>query len=153
MQANKVKGIWFFGLSGVGKSYASDLVFKKRKNSIIIDGDEVRKYISSDLDYSLEDRNIQVNRIFGIAKIAIKSKVYPIISSVWMHNELAKKLLKNNIQLVQIDSDMKKIFKEHKTYKNKKNVVGKDIKYDNIKCIKITNKRNSEFWRKLEKLI
>tara|TARA_B100001121_G_scaffold227014_1_gene200277 strand:- start:24 stop:485 length:462 start_codon:yes stop_codon:yes gene_type:complete len=153
MKFNNVNGIWFFGLSGVGKSYASNLVFKRKTNSIIIDGDEVRKYISTDLDYSLQSRNIQIKRIYGLAKIAVKSQIYPIISSVWMHNELAKKLYEDKIRLIQVDADMKQIFAEHNTYKNQTNVVGKDIKYGEIECTKITNKRNLEFWKTLEKLI
>ena len=71
---NKKKGIWFYGLSGSGKSYASILINKKIKNSIVIDGDEVRKNISFDLKYSKKDRNIQLKRMLGIGKIAINSK-------------------------------------------------------------------------------
>ena len=66
--------IWIIGLSGSGKSFYAKEIKKKISNSIIVDGDEVRKYISTDLDYSLQSRNIQINRIYGLAKIAIKSK-------------------------------------------------------------------------------
>ena len=37
-------GIWFFGLSGTGKSFASKFIGKYHKNCLIIDGDVVRKY-------------------------------------------------------------------------------------------------------------
>ena len=43
MKINKKKGIWFFGLSGSGKTYASKIIKKIKKNSITIDGDDVRK--------------------------------------------------------------------------------------------------------------
>ena len=66
MNKNKkiISGIWFYGLSGSGKTtvskYLKNNVFKK---SLIIDGDIVRKYISTDLKYTLSDRLIQLNRI------------------------------------------------------------------------------------------
>ena len=52
----KYKGLWFVGLAGVGKTYASNYFIKKIKNSVKVDGDEVRKYISFDLGYGIEDR-------------------------------------------------------------------------------------------------
>ena len=45
----KYKGIWFCGLSGSGKSYASNFMSKKISESIKIDGDVVRKFLNSDL--------------------------------------------------------------------------------------------------------
>ena len=153
MKIKKNRGIWLFGLSGVGKSYASKLVFRKKSKSIIIDGDIVRKYVSNDLDYSLNARNIQIMRMLGLAKIAIESDLYPIISSVWMNQNTAKKIRKEKIQLIKIESNMDEIFKSHITYKNKKNVVGKDIHYENFKFLNIINSRNSEFWKELKKLI
>ncbi|MAR77931.1 MAG: adenylyl-sulfate kinase, partial [Gammaproteobacteria bacterium] len=51
MKRKIVRGIWFFGMSGAGKSYISSALSKKKKNSVIVDGDDVRKYISIDLGY------------------------------------------------------------------------------------------------------
>ena len=50
--------IWIIGLSGTGKSYLARKIFKnlKNKKKIIIDGDEVRKYITKNLKYSKKDR-------------------------------------------------------------------------------------------------
>ena len=42
----KTKGLWLFGISGSGKSFTSKFLKKKIKNSILLDGDQVRKYIS-----------------------------------------------------------------------------------------------------------
>ena len=84
---NNYNGIWFFGLSGVGKSYASNLIKAKRKNTVVIDGDVVREYLSHDLGYSIKDRNIQIKRMYGIAKIIINSNYFPVVSSVWMNLE------------------------------------------------------------------
>ena len=48
--------IWIIGLSGSGKSFYAKQIKKKISNSIIVDGDEVRKYITTKLGYSSKDR-------------------------------------------------------------------------------------------------
>jgi len=142
----KFKGIWFYGLSGSGKTYASKVLNKKIRNSIIIDGDIVRKYISWDLGYSKPDREIQIKRVYGIGKIAIKSDIFPIISTVYFNNQLNLKCKKNKIMVVKIVREsFEKVIKRHKTYKNIDNVVGKDIKYPKIKNYIIVNNNKKDF--------
>jgi hypothetical protein len=152
MKKVKKKGIWFYGLSGSGKTYASKLILKENKNSFLIDGDDVRKFLSQDLNYSLQDRKIQIRRIFGIARIALKSNLFPIISTVYMDKHIAQNLRKNKIHLVKIIRDLKKIMKTHKTYKNKRNVVGKDIRLDQIKSTNIFNSGDKIFCKEILKL-
>ena len=67
------KGLWFFGLSGSGKTYLSNKISKQIKYPFIIDGDEVRKFINYDLGYKKSDRIKQNKRVLGLAKIAIKN--------------------------------------------------------------------------------
>ncbi len=153
MKINKKKGIWFFGLSGSGKTYASKIIKKIKKNSITIDGDDVRKFLSFDLGYSIRDRKVQIRRILGLVKISLKSNLFPIISTVYMDKHVAKQLKKNNIQLFEITRDLKEIMKWHKTYKNKKNVVGRDLKISKIKSKKIFNSGEIDFCRNIKKLI
>ena len=125
------KGIWFIGLAGVGKTFASNFIKKKIKNSIIIDGDTVRKLVSYDLGYNLKDRKIQITRMLGIGEICIKSKKFPIISTVYMNNKVYKKAKRLGIDVIQIERNMKDL-KERKLYEEK-NVVSKDINYPNMK--------------------
>ena len=54
------KGIWFYGLSGSGKSYISKILHSKMSDSVLVEGDTVRKCISTDLGYSKKDREIQI---------------------------------------------------------------------------------------------
>ena len=96
---------------------------------------------------------IQIRRIFGIAKIVLKSNLFPIISTVYMNKSIAKNLKKNQIDLVKINRDLKKIMKKHKTYRNKKNVVGKDIQLKSIKSTKIFNSGEKSFCKNITKLI
>ena len=37
----KFKGVWFYGISGSGKTQASKFFKKKISNSLILDGDQV----------------------------------------------------------------------------------------------------------------
>ena len=125
------KGIWLFGLSGSGKTYISKKISKKIKNSFIIDGDEVRKLISFDLGYKKSDRIKQNKRVLGLAKIAIKNGYYPIISSVYLDSKVFLQAKKNKIRVVNIVGAKNRI---NQKLKNKKNIVGKQIKQPKIKC-------------------
>ena len=147
-------GIWFYGLSGSGKTFVSKLIKKRIKNSILVDGDTVRKYISTDLDYSIKSRNIQIKRIFGISKIIIMSKFYPIISSVWMNEDILKKCKTENILVLKIIRDMEDIFHSHQTYVNNKiNIVGKDLKYKNIKTKVIKNSKKEDLLVNIDRIL
>ena len=84
----KIKGLWFFGISGSGKSFLSKFLKKKIKNSILLDGDDVRKFISFDLSYSIYDRVIQTKRMLGFAEICIKNRLFPIISTVYLNKRV-----------------------------------------------------------------
>ena len=152
MIKNKVKGFWFFGLAGSGKSFASKLFFKKKKY-LVIDGDQVRKLVSKDLKYKKKDREIQIDRVLGIAEIVINSGFFPIISTVWMNKTILKKAKKIGIDVIKIERDFKEVKKERKIYKSNKNVVGIDIFFENLKTKKILNTGDKLFWKKLKKLI
>jgi adenylylsulfate kinase-like enzyme len=102
MLKKKYKGLWFFGLSGSGKTYISKKIAKKSKNSFLIDGDVVRSLISFDLGYSLNDRIKQNKRVLGLAKIAILNNQFPIISSVYLDPTISKEIKKNKINIVNI---------------------------------------------------
>mgnify|MGYP001381575489 FL=1 len=148
------KGIWFYGLSGSGKSFASELLSKRIKHSCLIDGDVVRKYISYDLKYSKKDRNIQLYRMLGISKIAIESNIFPIISTVWMNKKILVESKKVGIKVIKIETDINNLINTHKTYKNKKDVVGINLRYSrNLITETIINNKDKEYWKTLKKLI
>ena len=148
------KGVWFYGLSGSGKSFASELLSKKIKYSCLIDGDIVRKYISYDLKYSKKDGNIQLHRVLGISRIAIGSNIFPIISTVWMNEKILAESKKLGIKVIKIKTDINNLINTHKTYKNKKDVVGVNIKYSrNLNTETIINNKDEEFCKTIKKLI
>ena len=96
--------IWFTGLHGSGKStIANKLISILRKSNIkaeLLDGDELRKTISSDLGYSLEERNKHMKRVADLCK-TITNKGTMAIASVASPTEksrgYARKTLKNMI--------------------------------------------------------
>ena len=150
------KGIWFYGISGAGKTLASQFLKKKIKNSFVIDGDDVRKLISFDLGYSIKERKIQAKRVYGIVKLSRLSKIFPIVSTVYMSEYIKKKLEKEKIFLINVTRDIKKIKNREKIYNKKnKNVVGVDIRIPKIKNEFTIENNNSkkDFYKKLIKKV
>ena len=151
----KYKGIWFYGNAGTGKSMASNFLHNKIKNSVLLDGDQIRKYISFDLGYSIKDREIQIRRVFGLSKLVKQSKKFPIISTVYMNKKIKRVLKKENIYLVRILRDFDKIKNRKNIYNKKmKQVIGIDIKNPKLKsqCDIENNNSLKEFYEKLSKI-
>lgn len=65
--------IWFTGLSGSGKSTVADQVSRilhaRGVRTAILDGDNVRHGLNSDLGFSPEDRTENIRRISEVAKL------------------------------------------------------------------------------------
>lgn len=149
MNNKRVKGLWFFGMSGSGKTYLSKILKNKIKNSVLVDGDVVRKYVSFDLGYSLKDREHQILRVLGIGKIISLAKKFPIISTVYFNKKLLKLCKKEDFYVLQIVRKNKKMIKRNNaTYKSKKNIVGVDISYEKFKKDVLINNETKNFWRK-----
>ena len=147
---NRYYGIWFYGLSGSGKTFASKYIEKKISKSFVIDGDVVRKTLSTDLGYSLKSRMIQIRRVFSISEICILNKFFPIISTVFMDKHIVQRCKRKKILVIKINrNNFEKIINSHKTYKNKKNVVGKDINFKKFKTDNIINSGDKNFCKNL----
>lgn len=73
------KVIWFTGLSGSGKStLASSLEVHFHNlgfNTYILDGDNIRKGLNNDLDFSAESRTENIRRIAEVAKLFVDAGV------------------------------------------------------------------------------
>src|SRR5690606_33783852 len=67
--------IWFTGLSGSGKSTIANIVEQKLYESgiktYVLDGDNIRKGINSDLTFAPEDRTENIRRIAEVANLMI----------------------------------------------------------------------------------
>jgi bifunctional enzyme CysN/CysC len=86
MALQSVKCIWFTGLSGAGKStLAYQLANRLKaygKHTYILDGDEVRKSISSDLGFSDADRVENIRRVVAVARMMADAGVIVLVSLI-----------------------------------------------------------------------
>lgn len=126
--------IWFIGLSGSGKTFYSSKLFNllKKKKIIKIDGDEIRKYINYNLDYSIKDRKKNSILISDLCNFLEKQGflvICSILSIFPEHQKRNRKIFKEYIQ-IYIKAKIEKIVKRNKKkIYEKTNVVGKDIKF------------------------
>ena len=56
MITKKYKGVWFYGSRRFRKNSCKSIFKKKIKNSLVLDGDKIRKYVSFDLGYTIKER-------------------------------------------------------------------------------------------------
>jgi adenylylsulfate kinase len=88
----KAKVIWLTGLSGSGKStLAIGLereLHRAGKLAYVLDGDNVRTGINSNVGFSEDDRKENIRRIAEVAKLFLEAGVITICSFVSPTNEL-----------------------------------------------------------------
>lgn len=88
--------IWFTGLSGSGKSTIANAVEKalhtKAIHTYLLDGDNVRQGINSNLSFSPEDRSENIRRIGEIANLMIDAGLVVLASFVSPYTEDREKV-------------------------------------------------------------
>ena len=93
--------VWLTGLSGSGKSaIAQELVkyLNTKRPTVLVDGDEVRKWISYDLGYTKYARDKNITRIAGLCYILTASKLLSVVGVVSPTKRIrnyARSLIKN----------------------------------------------------------
>ncbi|OGI03492.1 MAG: adenylyl-sulfate kinase [Candidatus Melainabacteria bacterium GWF2_37_15] len=92
--------LWFTGLSGSGKStIAVELeknFYEKGKYTVMLDGDNIRHSLCSDLGFSVEDRQENLRRIRETAKLFYENGAITIVSFISpfkQDRELARNLI------------------------------------------------------------
>ena len=148
-----INGIWFYGLAGSGKTYASSLVKKLTKDPFVLDGDVVRQLISFDLGYTSEERKVQIKRILGLIQLVTLNKMFPVASSVSMDSQTLKKARELGILVIKIERSFDQISKIRDIYQKADNVVGKDIKLDQLNAQVIYNTGNETFHKSIYDLV
>lgn len=83
--------IWFTGLSGSGKSTIAnaleETLFKRGIHTYLLDGDNVRKGINSNLSFTPEDRAENIRRIAEISNLMIDAGLVVLASFVSPYRE------------------------------------------------------------------
>ncbi|WP_245954679.1 adenylyl-sulfate kinase [Paenibacillus flagellatus] len=80
MKSNVV--VWLTGLSGAGKTTLALALKEKLGHAIVLDGDELRKGLNSDLGFSDQDRREVSRRTGEVAKLLLNEGFYVIVSSI-----------------------------------------------------------------------
>lgn len=82
---------WFTGLSGSGKStLANELdwrLFERGIASYVLDGDNIRHGLNSDLGFSPEDRTENIRRIGEVAKLLVDSGTIALTAFISPYRE------------------------------------------------------------------
>ncbi len=92
MSVERGKVFWITGLSGAGKTTIGKELFKlvkeKEKNTVLLDGDEMREVFGNDLGYSKEDRFRCAMRYARICRMLANQGIHVIICTISMFEEV-----------------------------------------------------------------
>ncbi len=87
--------LWFTGLSGSGKSTIAEALEKAlyTKGCIVkvLDGDNIRSGLNSDLGFSIEDREENIRRISEVAKLFVENGTIVLCSFVSPTNKIRQR--------------------------------------------------------------
>lgn len=86
LKGQTAKCIWLTGLSGSGKSTIANLLDKRLyaegKHTYILDGDNLRYGLNSDLGFSKADRAENIRRVAAVAKLMVDAGLIVIVSFI-----------------------------------------------------------------------
>lgn len=77
--------VWLTGLSGAGKSTLATAVSQRlaqQRPVELLDGDEMREFLTAGLTFSRADRDINVQRIAYVARLLAKHGVLVFVSAI-----------------------------------------------------------------------
>jgi cellulose biosynthesis protein BcsQ len=141
-------------LAGVGKTTAALHLASLQHDTFVIDGDVVRRHISTDLGYTEADREIQIGRILGISLLAMDNQIAPIASSVFMNKKTLASATKAGIKVVEICRSRNDLVQVRNLYDDKNdNVVGASISLPCLPTTKIENTKLDAFLEAIEQLV
>ena len=137
--------LWFTGLSGSGKSTLAHAVEKKLHErgcrTFVLDGDNVRHGLSSNLSFSEEDRKENIRRIGEAAKLMIEAGIITLtafispyradremVRSLFPHGEFIEVYCNASLEVCE-GRDVKGLYKKARTGEIK-NYTGIDSPYE-----------------------
>jgi adenylyl-sulfate kinase len=89
--------VWLTGLSGAGKTTLAHATAQKLScPTEIMDGDEIREFLSEGLGFSKEDRDTNSHRIGFVARLLAKHGVLVFVASIAPYAETRAELAKRS---------------------------------------------------------
>lgn len=104
----KTKGVtlWFTGFSGAGKTTIALGVYNElqARNCLVevLDGDVIRKHLSSGLGFGKEDRDTNVRRIGFVANLLSKNGVVAITSAISPYRAIRDEIRMMSINFIEV---------------------------------------------------
>jgi len=83
--------IWLTGLPCSGKSTIAKIIYEQYGDYVILDGDELRSGLCSDLGFSAEDRAENIRRVIELCKILNKNDVNVVTAFISPLRELRRR--------------------------------------------------------------
>ena len=75
--------VWLTGLSGAGKSTLAQAVAARLSRPLeVLDGDEIRTFLTAGLGFTHEDRDTNVHRIAYVARLLAKHGVLVFVAAI-----------------------------------------------------------------------
>jgi ATP sulfurylase/adenylyl-sulfate kinase len=91
LNKHKPTVIWFTGLSGAGKSTLAyklnEVLFNRKVQSYVLDGDNIRQGLNSNLGFSPQDREENIRRIGEVAKLFVDAGFIAISAFISPYNK------------------------------------------------------------------
>jgi len=112
---NRHKGgvLWFTGLSGAGKSTLAfaleEALFKRGYHVYVLDGDNVRYGLNSDLGFSHQDRTENIRRVGEVAALFARAGVICISAFISPYREdrtIARRAAGEKFHEVYVEADV-----------------------------------------------
>lgn len=87
--------VWFTGLSGAGKSTLAHAIKASVAGQVpveVLDGDEVRSYLSKGLGFSKEDRDTNIRRIGYVVRLLARHGVIAVAAAISPYREVREEI-------------------------------------------------------------